>query len=123
MAVPNSKPRSAVGLGITTLVTIMVVVLLTTFSVLALVSARSDLKLSTMAQESARQYYAANAAAERWLAEQDSAPLPPGDQEPQPISQSFAIDDNRQLQVTILRNADGTITIQQWQTVATSSEP
>jgi hypothetical protein len=47
----------------------MVAVLLTTFSVLALVSARADLKLSNKVVESTQSYYAADSQAEQWLAE------------------------------------------------------
>ncbi|MDR3037417.1 MAG: hypothetical protein LBU31_03290 [Coriobacteriales bacterium] len=61
--------RSAIGVGLSTLVTIMVAVLLTTFSVLALVSARADLKLSNKVVESTQSYYAADSQAEQWLAE------------------------------------------------------
>ncbi|MDR2587101.1 MAG: hypothetical protein LBC23_02415 [Coriobacteriales bacterium] len=65
-------PRSAVGVGLSTLVTIMVAVLLTTFSVLALVSARADLRLSDKATDSAEHYYAADGEAEQWLADMEA---------------------------------------------------
>jgi hypothetical protein len=50
----------------------MVTVLLTTFSVLTLVSARADLKLSNMAITSTQSYYAADSEAEEWLAALDA---------------------------------------------------
>jgi hypothetical protein len=50
----------------------MVTVLLTTFAVLTLVSARADLKLSNMAITSTQSYYAADGEAEEWLAEVDA---------------------------------------------------
>ena len=68
----NSKPRSAIGVGIATLVTILVAVLLTTFSVLAFVTARADLRLSNKAVESTQSYYIADGQAEEWLAELDA---------------------------------------------------
>jgi hypothetical protein len=64
--------RSAIGVGLSTLVTIMVAVLLTTFSVLALVSARADLKLSNKVVESTQSYYTADSQAEQWLANLDA---------------------------------------------------
>ncbi|MDR1713653.1 MAG: hypothetical protein LBR39_05820 [Coriobacteriales bacterium] len=136
--VAQPKSRFAVGLGITTLVTIMVVVLLTTFAVLALVSARADLKLSQMGMDSARQYYAADAAAQRWLSEQVAANEPASANEPvsatapntapatatatsRILSESFAIDTNRQLVVQVELAPDGEITILQWQTQTTQT--
>ncbi|MDR1714163.1 MAG: hypothetical protein LBR39_08460 [Coriobacteriales bacterium] len=100
--------RSAVGVGLTTIVTIMVVVLLTTFSVLALVSANSDLRLSRMATTSAQSYYQADSAAQRWLTELDRTS--PGEH-----SASFPIDAHRSLEVTVQIMPDGSIQIQQWQ--------
>jgi hypothetical protein len=58
--------------GLSTLVTIMVTVLLTTFAVLTLVSARADLKLSSMAITSTQNYYVADGEAEEWLAKVDT---------------------------------------------------
>ncbi|MDR2035614.1 MAG: hypothetical protein LBP91_02935, partial [Coriobacteriales bacterium] len=66
------KKRSALGIGITTLVTIIVVVLLTAFAVLSLVSARSNLKLSEMALTQTEKYYAADNEATVWYAELDA---------------------------------------------------
>jgi len=68
----GSRPRTAIGVGITTLVTIIVAVLLTTFSVLTLVTARADLRLSNKAIESTQSYYAADSEAEQWLATLDN---------------------------------------------------
>jgi hypothetical protein len=68
----RSRSRSAVGVGLSTLVTIMVTVLLTTFAVLTLVSARADLKLSNKTIESTQSYYAADSEAEEWLAALDA---------------------------------------------------
>jgi hypothetical protein len=72
VAIKPKKQRSAMGIGVTTLVTILVVMLLATFSVLSLVSARSDLNLSEMTIRSASDYYDANNEATRWYAQLDA---------------------------------------------------
>jgi hypothetical protein len=64
--------RSSLGVGMATLVTIMVAVLLTVFSVLTLVSAHSDLLLSSKAIQATQAYYLADSQAEQWLAEVDA---------------------------------------------------
>jgi hypothetical protein len=67
----SGGPRAALGVGLATLVTVLVAVLLTTFSVLALVSARADLRLSDKTAEAMESYYSADSQAEAWLAEID----------------------------------------------------
>lgn len=134
-AVGQAKKRSAFGIGITTLVTIMVVLLLLVFSVLSLVSARSNMHLTQMATDRAQQYYAADGEATVWYAELDTfvARLegePDGyteqlslagyavevtDTDELRVTNSFAIDKSRMLVVTVAVNEDKTTTIRQWQ--------
>jgi hypothetical protein len=123
--------RSAIGVGIATLVTIMVAVLLTTFSVLTLVTASADLRLSNKTVESAENYYAADGAAELWLADLDAdgwlgvmtdssmkyMPKESIDDDHMKISQEFPIDDLRVLSVEVVLASDGTIDILTWQSV------
>jgi hypothetical protein len=61
--------RSSVGIGIPTLLTILVVVLLTTFAVLSLVSAKADYTLSVKAAQANQAYYAADGQATAWLSQ------------------------------------------------------
>jgi len=61
--------RTGIGVGITTLVTILVVLLLTTFSIMTLASARYDYRLSTLTADATAGYYAADREACRWVAE------------------------------------------------------
>jgi hypothetical protein len=121
------------GVGVTTLVTIMVVMLLTAFSVLTLVSARSDLRLSTMAAEAAQQYYAADGVAEEWYAglcayledtqsaDWEHSLTEAGYEVSRTesgvlcVTEQFALGTNRQLNVTVAVNKDGKPTIIQWQ--------
>jgi hypothetical protein len=131
--------RSAVGVGLSTLVTIMVAVLLTTFSVLALVSARADLKLSDKAVVSTQGYYAADGEATQWLADVDAVVREGGadsaealaaagytvtttDDGRTGLSTSFAIDEKRDLIVEIALDSAGETDILRWQTVVRRSE-
>jgi flagellar basal body-associated protein FliL len=131
----RTQKRSALGVGIITLVTIMVVLLLAAFSVLSLVSARSDLRLSEMSTTQVQSYYAADSEATAWYAELDAfaAQLSgsPESYEEQltlagylaestadgelRVSRGFAINDTRTLMVTIAVNDERTTTIRQWQ--------
>ncbi|MDR3053280.1 MAG: hypothetical protein LBU48_05420 [Coriobacteriales bacterium] len=129
----KKKARSALGVGVTTLVTIMVVILLTTFSVLSLVTAQSDLRLTKMATDSTTTYYAADAAAEQWYSELDAAlaavqgddyqaaltqagyTVTRTDEGVLMVQQQFAMGTNRQLEVTVAIDDAGTSTIRQWQ--------
>jgi hypothetical protein len=124
----------------------MVAVLLTTFSVLALVSARADLRLSDKAADSVESYYAADGEAEKWLAAIDvliqqtlaerpaaAGPVslddftgalssagyeavPTADGRAQ-VSATFVIDERRDLVVEIALDSAGEIDILRWQTV------
>ncbi|MDR1359287.1 MAG: hypothetical protein LBJ48_08080 [Coriobacteriales bacterium] len=134
-AAAEPQKRSALGIGVTTLVTILVVLLLATFSVLSLVLARSNLELSQRAATQAQSYYAADSEATVWYAALDTfaatmegAPTDFAEQlkeagyEPQTsdagelvLTQGFAINDQRTLMVTIAVNSDKTTTIRQWQ--------
>jgi hypothetical protein len=117
------------GVGIATLVTIMVAVLLTTFSVLTLVTASADLRLSNKTVESVHNYYKADSAAEEWLAEMDAdgwlsvvtdssqryIPSESIDDDHMKISHEFPIDDLRVLTVEVIIDRDGSIDILKWQ--------
>jgi hypothetical protein len=111
----------------------MVAVLLTTFSVLALVSARADLRLSDKAVSSTQSYYAADSEAQRWLADVDvfvreghadlEGELAAAGYQPLTtddglvgLAESFSIDDNRELAVEITLDRTGEIDILRWQT-------
>ena len=150
----KSGARSALGVGISTLVTIIVAVLLTTFAVLTLVTARADLRLSTRAIESTQNYYEADSDAEIWLTELDAfvnqeegqleydwrqSTLDAFLAQPQAltdlaasltaagynvqaaedesilVTETFPIDDRRELVVKVLIGTDGRLSIHTWQ--------
>lgn len=131
----QGKKRSALGIGVTTLVTIMVVLLLVAFAVLSLVSARSNLELSQRATTQTQLYYAADSEATVWYAALDTfaatmggAPNDFAEQLVQAgyevevvesgelrVIKSFAINTSRTLMVTITVNDDKTTTVRQWQ--------
>jgi hypothetical protein len=124
------------GVGVTTLVTIMVVLLLTVFAVLTLASARSDEHLSQMAANAVSDYYAADGEATTWYATLAEA-AKGKDTEANVLAlategytvtrasngglivkNSFAMGVNRQLMVTVQIDGNGGCTITQWQTSA-----
>ena len=138
---PSRGQRSAMGIGVTTLVTVMVVMLLATFSVLSLVSARSDMNLTQMAAQAAADYYAADSMAVTWYAELDAFMrnrlndqvnwedtlrsagyniTQTADGELL-VSTSFVMGQKRELVVSVAIAADGTSTIRQWRTVSVGS--
>jgi len=132
---PKTKKRSALGIGVTTLVTIIVVVLLTAFAVLSLVSALSNMRLSEMAVSQIERYYAADSEATIWYAELDAfaadltgSPdeyagqltgagytLLQNDEGLLLVTEGFDLSEFRSLMVTITINDDKTTTIKQWQ--------
>lgn len=130
----QTKQRSALGVGVTTLVTIMTVLLLVAFAVLSLVSARSNLSLSQMAVDQAQMYYSADSEATMWYAKLDDFTAEmSGDPETFSgqlsmagfqvatqdgelrVTKEFAISETRTLMVTVQVNDDKTTTIRQWQ--------
>ncbi|MCL2529612.1 MAG: hypothetical protein FWE41_04695 [Coriobacteriia bacterium] len=131
----TTKKRSALGVGVTTLVTIIVVVLLTAFSVLSLVSALSSERLSEMAVTQIENYYEADSEATVWYAELDAfaagltgSPdeyarqltsggytLLQGSEDTLLVTQRFDLSEFRSLVVTVAINDDKTTTIKQWQ--------
>ena len=68
-----SRVRAHAGVGAPSIILIIVVLSLTTFGVLTLVSARADGVLAARAAVTAEAYYAADAAAQKRLMELDEA--------------------------------------------------
>ena len=133
--------RSAMGIGVTTLITVMVVMLLATFSVLSLVSAKSDMSLAHMASQATSDFYAADSMAVSWYSELDAFVqnrlneqvnwrdtlaaagynVSQTNKEEVIVSTSFTIGQKRELWVSIAIASDGSSTIRQWQTVPVGS--
>jgi hypothetical protein len=131
----KTRSRSALGVGLSTVMTVMVVVLLTTFSVLALVSARAELRLANRAVESTQNYYAADGEAERWLADLDAFiqeerddrdgdlasagyQVSSTDDDRTKLTESFTVDNRRDLIVEVALDRAGEMDILRWQTVS-----
>jgi hypothetical protein len=127
------------GIGITTLVTVMVVILLTAFSVLSLVTARSDLRLTTRGVDATSAYYAADGEAEQWYSELNAflAGKTSTNWEKTltdagykvtrttngalTVNAQFPIGTNRQLLVAVAIDGAGKPTVVQWQSESVSN--
>ncbi len=135
----TSGVRAALGVGLATLITVLVAVLLTTFSVLALVTARGDLSLSNKTAEAMESYYEADGQAEEWLSELDgymssgqtnlSNNLGRAGYElgltkdgKTTVSETFDIDNNRELSVEIMIDNYPQIEILKWQVTAKAQQ-
>ena len=137
---PASKGRSAFGVGVTTLITVLVVMLLATFSALSLAAARSDLNLSKMAAQATTDFYLADSEAAVWLVEFDEFLLqnePTVDNDWATIladagydvvevtscggvvvNETFAIDSNRELLIVVIIDGYyGTTSVIAWQII------
>jgi hypothetical protein len=128
------KRRSVLGVGIPTLVTILVVLLLAVFATLTLATARQDNSLTTRAATATQAYYAADSQATEWLAGLEaqahsggsvSSVLTSQGYAPTAaagggwlVQQSFTIDSTRHLLVTVAVDSNGTCSVTQWQTAA-----
>jgi hypothetical protein len=62
----KKKASAAMGIGVTSLLTIMAILLLTSFAIMSLMSAKSDLQLSDKASQAVNSYYEADSLAEEW---------------------------------------------------------
>lgn len=65
----KKSPSAGIGVGSSSILAIFVVLCLTAFATLSLVSARADAKLTQKSADAAAAYYAADCAAEQKLAE------------------------------------------------------
>jgi hypothetical protein len=63
----RTKRQFGVGIGASSLLVVFVVLCLTTFAALSLVSARADRSLAQRSAQASQAYYAADLEAERWL--------------------------------------------------------
>jgi len=127
--------KSSIGVGVSTIVTIFMVLLMTTFSMLTLASAKFDYNLSRLTNQATGDYYAADCQACQWLAEVQSIvdEQPPGqwidsigslnpdtrvdqqtDNQAIVVYTSFRIDSKRFLDVSISIDGTGRIQIIDW---------
>ena len=104
-----SKARNTAhaGLGIITIINILLVLCLAVFSTLTLSSARSDAALSKINAEAAGAYYRADAAAAKLAAEFIGGT---GTE----LIEAIPITEYQNLNIHLVRNDDGTIDVLEW---------
>lgn len=105
------KNASPIGVGVVTILTVLLVLSLTIFSTLTLSTARADLALSQRNADTVQAYYKADAqAAKRYadFAESDEREL----------EATIPMTDTQSLYLHLSRQADGRILILAWKTQA-----
>lgn len=139
----KKKTQMGLGVGASSILLIFVLLCLTTFATLSLVSAQADARLSGKTAESVSAYYEADARAEELLAEIDGAlqsvPVGEGylqacvgllaaldgvdvsqDEDGLSVSYQVAAGENQQLQVTLEVPASGGYRLTGWKMVNTT---
>ncbi len=95
----NRKLNMSFGTGAPVILLVFVVLCLTVLASLSLMTALSDFRLTEKSADYTAAYYAADSAAEAWLAEVDAG-LSRGTL-PESVTASFPVTDRQALQVTI----------------------
>lgn len=106
----QSQAPSPFGVGIITIITVLLVLTLSIFAALTLSSARADLALSRINAGTVRAYYEADAQAARLYAGFAAGSA-------QTLEESIPIDGQQSLHLSLRREADGSVTILAWETV------
>ncbi len=121
------------AVGIPSLITVLVVMLLGSFAVLSLITARADIKLAKKAYDAASDYYAADLAATQKLAELKRLVKEGADissygfdviqtiDSGELICYNIPIDNNNSLKIE-LSYANGELTVKKWQTTAAQTD-
>lgn len=104
---------SPIGVGVITLIDVLLVLCLTIFSILTYSSARADQKLSQVNADAVTAYYAADSEAAELYAQFAAGT----DSE---LDTTVAVSDTQELHIHLVRNADGSIEILAWNTTAIS---
>lgn len=114
----REEVSSPLGVGVITVITVLLVLTLSIFAALTISSARADLALSRINAGTVRAYYAADAAAARRY-----AAFAAGDQGE--LEEYFPVGDRQELHLRLARNSGGKPQIRAWETVsrAEGSEP
>lgn len=112
----QSESRPApIGIGVISILTVLLVLALSLFAALTLASARADLALSQRNADTVQAYYTADAEAARLydrFAAGDKAEL----------ETTLPVTDQQYLALHFVRQADGSVRILQWQTVSVEPE-
>lgn len=101
---------SPVGVGILSIMTILLVLVLSIFSCLTLTTAQADLALAKRGATTVTNYYETDAKAQeiyaQFLSSQDGE-----------LDTTLAIDEQLGLQIHLVRQSDGSVQIMHWNTV------
>lgn len=104
------KRKAPFGIGIPTILTVLLVLCLTVFAALAAASARAEYALSQTGAQTVQDYYAADAKAQVLYAQFMSS----GQVE---LDTTLAVNENQALHLHLRRAADGTVETLAWETI------
>lgn len=110
----KEKQSSPMGVGVLTILTVLLTLALAVFSVLTYTSAKADLALSKRNAETVSAYYAAD----REARAQKKAFLASGEAE---YEAAVPITETQSLYIHLLRESDGSCTVLAWKTIAEDS--
>lgn len=108
----DNRLPSPVGVGVITIITVLLVLCLTIFSALTLSSARADQRLSQINADTVSAYYAADGEAARLYAQ--FAAGSGGE-----LDTTLPVSGTQSLHLHLVRTPDGGVRVLAWQTVST----
>lgn len=111
----SEKSSSPIGVGVLTVLTVLLVLTLAVFSMLTYTSARADLALSKTNAETVSAYYAADAQAAALLDEFRSGSDPE-------LEATLPMTDAQSLYIHLIRDPSGTVRTLAWKTVPAREE-
>lgn len=111
----REKASSPIGVGVLTVLTVLLVLTLAVFSALTYTSARADLALSRTNAGTVTAYYAADADAAQLLAD-----FREGLEDE--LETTLPMTESQSLYVHFVRDTDGTVRILAWKTVSAQEE-
>lgn len=111
----SEKSSSPIGVGVLTVLTVLLVLTLAVFSMLTYTSARADLALSKTNAETVSAYYAADAQAAALLDEFRSGTDPE-------LEATLPMTDAQSLYIHLIRDPHGTVRTLAWKTVPAREE-
>ena len=106
----SAKLSSPVGVGVIAILTVLLVLCLTIFSVLSLSAAQADLRLSQTNADTVSAYYAADAQAAQLY-----AAFAGGDDGQ--LEAEIPVNDTQVLSIRLVRGADGAAQVEAWQLI------
>ena len=108
----SRRESSPVGVGVLTVLTVLLALVLAVFSALTYATAKADLSLSRINADTVTAWYAADAQAAALLEEFEA-----GSEET--LEATLPMTERQSLYVRFQREADGTVTVLDWRTVLT----